>query len=89
MHVRCPHCKNPIEVVNDSTLAEVSCPTCGSSFSLAGEDPDEKVGQFLARQIRIEHPDVEDAIAHIAKQVHWTQAMRDSAVAHVQAAMAH
>ena len=36
MHVRCPHCCNPIEVVEDQSLAEVSCPSCGSSFNLIG-----------------------------------------------------
>src|SRR5687768_4939648 len=34
MHIRCPHCRNPIEVVNLDALVEVSCPSCGSSFGL-------------------------------------------------------
>jgi WD40 repeat protein/tRNA A-37 threonylcarbamoyl transferase component Bud32 len=37
MHVRCPHCQNPIEVVEDATLTDISCPVCGSSFSLIDE----------------------------------------------------
>ena len=42
MHVRCPHCRNPIELVDDASLSDVVCPTCGSSFSLViGEcDPE-------------------------------------------------
>ncbi len=36
MHTRCPRCRNPVELVDDETLAEVSCPSCGSSFSLVG-----------------------------------------------------
>ncbi|NQT12025.1 MAG: protein kinase, partial [Planctomycetes bacterium] len=37
MHVRCPHCQNPIELVaEDHSLQEISCPTCGSSFNLLG-----------------------------------------------------
>jgi formylglycine-generating enzyme required for sulfatase activity/tRNA A-37 threonylcarbamoyl transferase component Bud32 len=36
MHVRCPHCHNPIEFVDDSSLKEIPCPECGSSFSLVG-----------------------------------------------------
>ena len=34
MHVRCPHCRNPIEIVAENPLTEVDCPTCGSSFGL-------------------------------------------------------
>ena len=41
MRIRCPHCRNPIEVVNESSLAEVNCPSCGSSFSLTGGDTTE------------------------------------------------
>ncbi len=34
MHLRCPHCHNPIDVLNDQPLHDVCCPSCGSSFSL-------------------------------------------------------
>ena len=37
MHVHCPHCQNAIEIVEDEPLTEVSCPACGSSFSLIGD----------------------------------------------------
>ena len=37
LHVRCPHCHHPIELLEDARLDEVSCPSCGSSFSLVGE----------------------------------------------------
>jgi len=36
MHLACPHCQNPIEVVESAPSAEVVCPSCGSSFSLKG-----------------------------------------------------
>jgi len=36
MHIRCPHCHNPIEVVEDSSFTDVDCPSCGSSFNLLG-----------------------------------------------------
>ncbi len=39
LHVRCPHCHNPIEIVDELSLNEVDCPSCGSHFSLLGEDP--------------------------------------------------
>ncbi len=53
MHVRCPHRRNPIEVVEDEPLTDMSCPACGSNFSLIdeetetyrGEDP-RKLGHF-------------------------------------------
>ncbi len=38
MQIRCPHCRNPIEATDDTSLAEVNCPTCGSSFSLITGD---------------------------------------------------
>ncbi len=34
LHIRCPHCHNPVELVDDSSLSEVLCPSCGSQFSL-------------------------------------------------------
>lgn len=41
MHVRCPHCRNPIELVDGGALEEVNWPSCGSSFSLVGTDSTE------------------------------------------------
>jgi tRNA A-37 threonylcarbamoyl transferase component Bud32 len=32
MHILCPHCRNPIEVVKLSPREEIACPSCGSSF---------------------------------------------------------
>jgi WD40 repeat protein/tRNA A-37 threonylcarbamoyl transferase component Bud32 len=34
MHILCPHCGNPIEVVKLSAREEIACPSCGSSFRL-------------------------------------------------------
>jgi serine/threonine protein kinase/formylglycine-generating enzyme required for sulfatase activity len=38
VHVRCPHCRNPIELVDEASLSNVACPSCGSSFSLLGDE---------------------------------------------------
>jgi serine/threonine protein kinase len=37
MHILCPHCRNPIEVVKLSSRDEITCPSCGSSFCLESE----------------------------------------------------
>jgi tRNA A-37 threonylcarbamoyl transferase component Bud32 len=34
MHILCPHCHNPIEVVKLTPHEEIACPSCGSSFRL-------------------------------------------------------
>ena len=44
MLIRCPHCHNPIEVINDVPSGDVSCPSCGSRFNLAN---DVETGRFL------------------------------------------
>jgi len=54
MHILCPHCRNPIEVVNFDPRMEVACPSCGSSFHLeagsaaTGSFPDtlQTIGRF-------------------------------------------
>ena len=33
MHINCPHCQNPIEIVAEQQR-EVVCPSCGSSIML-------------------------------------------------------
>ena len=38
MHVRCPHCHSLIESIDDASFVDVCCPSCGSSFSLIGDD---------------------------------------------------
>jgi WD40 repeat protein/tRNA A-37 threonylcarbamoyl transferase component Bud32/Flp pilus assembly protein TadD len=37
MHILCPHCRNPIEVVKLTPREEIACPSCGSSFRLETE----------------------------------------------------
>ena len=34
VHLHCPHCKNPIELVHIDPRQEVTCTACGSSFRL-------------------------------------------------------
>src|SRR5215210_5140600 len=35
MHLRCPHCQNPIELADLPSSGEITCVGCGSSFQLA------------------------------------------------------
>ena len=35
MHLRCPHCQNPIELADLPSGGEITCAGCGSSFKLA------------------------------------------------------
>ncbi len=41
MHVRCPHCHNPIELVSEARLDDIACPSCGSAFNLVGTETTE------------------------------------------------
>ncbi|MBT4865284.1 MAG: protein kinase [Planctomycetaceae bacterium] len=38
MQVRCPHCQNPLEVLDDSSLTDIQCPSCDSQFNLLGDE---------------------------------------------------
>jgi len=37
LHLRCPHCRSPIEIVDNQPLTEITCPSCGSGISLVGQ----------------------------------------------------
>ncbi|MFO0960030.1 MAG: protein kinase [Isosphaeraceae bacterium] len=39
LHLSCPHCHNPIEVVLREDSDEATCPNCGSTFRLATDFP--------------------------------------------------
>jgi tetratricopeptide (TPR) repeat protein len=34
MHLRCPHCHHPIEVIDQDEAHDMLCPSCGSGFNL-------------------------------------------------------
>ncbi len=38
MHVRCPHCHSPIDLLPEQPFHDVCCPSCGSSFNLISGD---------------------------------------------------
>ncbi len=39
LHLRCPHCHNPIELVEVPQSEEVVCPSCGSTFHVTSGSP--------------------------------------------------
>jgi WD40 repeat protein len=52
MHLLCPHCHNPIELVRIAPHEEVTCPSCGSSFCLetsSSTAPESGSGQKLGK----------------------------------------
>jgi len=52
MHILCPHCHNPIELVKIDPRAEIACPSCGSSFHLEGGSTtgwERQTGQTLGK----------------------------------------
>ena len=53
LHVRCPHCHNPIEIADDRELDDVTCNSCGSSFNL-----------IAAEETRSYHTESTDRVAH-------------------------
>ncbi|HLQ47281.1 MAG TPA: serine/threonine-protein kinase, partial [Planctomycetaceae bacterium] len=63
MHVRCPHCHSPIDLLPEQPLHDVCCPSCGSSFNLISGDTTRsvvgtgrKVGRFqLLDEVGVGH----------------------------------
>lgn len=51
MHIRCPHCHNAIEIVEDSSFRDVECPSCGSHFNLVGNDAPTESGPTKPRKL--------------------------------------
>ncbi len=38
LHIRCPHCASPVELVADTPEEDVTCRACGSTFCLVNRD---------------------------------------------------
>lgn len=41
LRIRCPHCFNQVEIIPDAPLGEIECPSCGTHFSVVGDDGSE------------------------------------------------
>ena len=51
LRILCPHCHNAVEIIDEDVLADIDCPSCGSSFSLV--DRGVPVGRSEAGQSHI------------------------------------
>jgi serine/threonine protein kinase/formylglycine-generating enzyme required for sulfatase activity len=49
MHIECPHCHNPVDLILDQPTEPITCPSCGSSFSLF--DPD-RTRSYREQEVR-------------------------------------
>ena len=38
LHLRCPHCHNPIEIAGEQPARDITCPACDSVFEVVGEE---------------------------------------------------
>jgi serine/threonine protein kinase len=54
LHIRCPHCSNPVELLTDTRLESITCRTCGSAFSLVDSDDQTRQAPALKRIGRFE-----------------------------------
>ena len=51
MHIKCPHCHNPIEVLSPDSPDEIVCPSCGSSFRLENDRTSQQATTEHFRQL--------------------------------------
>ena len=51
MLIRCPHCQNSIELVDDPDFQSIDCPSCGSQFGLVDEDS--SINEELVDAVRV------------------------------------
>lgn len=49
LHLRCPHCQNHVELLPEAKLEEITCNSCGDTFSLI--DDEEQLGENGLRRV--------------------------------------
>jgi serine/threonine protein kinase len=54
LHIRCPHCSNPVELLTDTRLESITCRSCGSAFSLVDDSDHTRQAPTLKRIGRFE-----------------------------------
>lgn len=48
LQIRCPHCHTPVEVDADSPFTDITCNSCGSHFSLAGDETETRAAASVS-----------------------------------------
>jgi len=59
IRLNCPHCQNPIAIVDDESEEDVVCPSCGSSFQVA---PDRTISWAPDRLPKLGKFDLQEAV---------------------------
>ena len=54
LRIRCPHCHAPTELLADAHLADITCATCGSHFSLVDQREATRAAPLLTKLGRFE-----------------------------------
>lgn len=54
LHIRCPHCSNPVELLDEVSIDSILCQTCGSVFSLVNENEATQQAPILKQVGRFE-----------------------------------
>lgn len=54
LHIRCPHCTNPVELLADTPFEDITCRTCGSTFNLAVREDQTAMATALGKVGRFE-----------------------------------
>lgn len=49
LHLRCPHCQNQVELLPEAKLEDITCNSCGDTFSLVEDDAGQGTGHRLQR----------------------------------------
>ena len=49
LHIRCPHCHNSVELIEETHLSDVRCSSCGSAFGLAEDNWTLQTGTLLGQ----------------------------------------
>ncbi len=75
MHIRCPDCHQPIDVIEGDALTDLACPSCGSHFSLIN---DETETTYWPPQQRIAHFELLEQVGQGAFGVVWKAQIRRS-----------
>lgn len=48
LRIRCPNCQNPLEILDDQPVRDITCPSCDTHLSLLGD---------AAGPLPVEHPE--------------------------------